>query len=61
MSKKAVEVENLYIASGNRYLLQNINWQINEGENWILFGENGCGKTTLLSAIAGLQLQPWFN
>lgn len=52
MSKKAVEVENLYIASGNRYLLQNINWQINEGENWILFGENGCGKTTLLSAIA---------
>lgn len=53
MSRKAVEIKDLCITSGNRYLLQNINWEIEEDENWVLFGENGCGKTTLLSTIAG--------
>jgi iron complex transport system ATP-binding protein len=50
-----IELNNLYVTSGNRYLLQNINWEIKEGENWILFGSNGCGKTTLLSTIAGFR------
>lgn len=48
-----VNVQQLNYKSGNRYLLKNINWQIKRGENWILFGLNGCGKTTLLSIIAG--------
>ena len=48
-----VNVKNLNYKSGNRYLLKNIDWQIQRGENWILFGLNGCGKTTLLSIIAG--------
>lgn len=48
-----VNVQKLNYKSGKRYLLKNINWQINRGENWILFGLNGCGKTTLLSIIAG--------
>ncbi len=48
-----VDVRNLNYKSGNRYLLKNINWQIKRGENWILFGLNGCGKTTLLSIVAG--------
>ncbi|MBQ2860508.1 MAG: ATP-binding cassette domain-containing protein [Peptococcaceae bacterium] len=48
-----VDVRKLNYKSGNRYLLKNVNWQVNRGENWILFGLNGCGKTTLLSIIAG--------
>ena len=48
-----VDVKKLNYKSGNRYLLKNIDWQIKQGENWILFGLNGCGKTTLLSIIAG--------
>lgn len=48
-----VNVQKLNYKSGNRYLLKNISWQIHRGENWILFGLNGCGKTTLLSIIAG--------
>ena len=53
--RSIIEIKNLYVTSGNRYLLQNINWEIKEGKNWILFGSNGCGKTTLLSTIAGFR------
>ena len=48
-----IEVKNLSCKAGYRYLLQNINWTVNEGEHWVVFGMNGCGKTTLLSIIAG--------
>jgi len=54
-TRNIVEIKNLCVTSGNRYLLQNINWKIGEGEDWVLFGSNGCGKTTLLSTIAGFR------
>ena len=53
MAEPIIKVENLCCLSGSRYLLNNINWQVNRGEQWIVFGRNGCGKTTLLSIIAG--------
>ena len=48
-----IKVENLCCKSGNRYLIHNINWEVKQGDHWIVFGMNGCGKTTLLSIIAG--------
>lgn len=48
-----IEVNNLYCVHGNRYTLTNINWEVNRGENWLIFGLNGSGKTTLLSILAG--------
>ena len=53
MAEPIIEVENLSCLSGSRYLLNSINWTVNRGEQWIVFGRNGCGKTTLLSIIAG--------
>lgn len=50
---KIIETKNLSVKSGQRYLLHNINWQIEKGEHWVIFGLNGSGKTTLLSIIAG--------
>ena len=50
-----VKINNMYCTAGNRYLLQNINWEIKKGEHWLLFGMNGCGKTTLLSIVAGFK------
>ncbi len=38
---------------GTRYLLNQINWTVHKGEQWVIFGMNGSGKTTLLSIIAG--------
>lgn len=48
-----IQVKNLCCQSGNRYLLRDINWCVNRGERWVVFGLNGSGKTTLLSIIAG--------
>lgn len=48
-----IKLENLCCKSGHRYFLHNINWDIQKGDHWVLFGLNGCGKTTLLSIIAG--------
>ncbi|EHJ09081.1 ABC transporter ATP-binding protein [Staphylococcus simiae] len=32
-------------------ILHDINWQIEEGDKWILYGLNGAGKTTLLNIL----------
>lgn len=53
MAEPIIQVRDLCCLSGSQYLLNNINWQVNKGEQWIVFGRNGCGKTTLLSIIAG--------
>ena len=50
-----IESKNLSIKSGKNYLLQNINWQVKQGEHWTVFGLNGSGKTTLLSVLAGFK------
>lgn len=51
--KKLIEVENLCSVHGNHYILANINWTVEKGSNWLVFGLNGSGKTSLLSIIAG--------
>lgn len=53
VSETVVEVKNLSCLSGSQFLLNNISWTIHRGEQWVVFGRNGCGKTTLLSIIAG--------
>lgn len=34
-------------------ILQSIDWKVNLGENWVILGANGSGKTSLLSALTG--------
>lgn len=48
-----ITVKNLSCLSGSQFLLNSISWQVKKGEQWVVFGRNGCGKTTLLSIIAG--------
>jgi ABC-type nitrate/sulfonate/bicarbonate transport system ATPase subunit len=36
-------------------LFQNFDWQVRRGETWAILGASGCGKTTLLYLLAGLQ------
>lgn len=50
-----IKAENLACQSGRKFLIHQINWEVEKGDHWILFGMNGCGKTTLLSIIAGFK------
>lgn len=50
-----IQAKDLCCRSGKRYLLNHLNWQVERGEHWLIFGLNGSGKTTLLSTIAGFK------
>lgn len=55
MEDLVIDTEHLSLKAGHRYLLSDINWQVRRGEHWVVFGMNGCGKTTLLSILAGFK------
>jgi iron complex transport system ATP-binding protein len=38
---------------GEKLALDGINWEVRQGQNWVIIGPNGSGKTTLLSVING--------
>ncbi|TDG35462.1 ATP-binding cassette domain-containing protein [Pedobacter changchengzhani] len=48
-------VSNLYLDYSGKSVLTDLNWTINDGENYVLLGESGSGKTSLAKIIAGLQ------
>ena len=48
-----IKTNELCYKSGRRFLINHINWEVKEGEHWLVFGMNGSSKTTLLSMIAG--------
>ncbi|MEI4488298.1 ABC transporter ATP-binding protein [Frigidibacter sp. MR17.14] len=52
--RPAVTVRNLTRRYGERTVIKALDLTIGEGEFVALLGESGCGKTTLLRALAGL-------
>lgn len=48
-----ITFDEVSIQKGDRTVLENINWQAQNGENWAIIGGNGSGKSTFLEAIAG--------
>lgn len=48
-----VTLQNIGFHFGGRYLYQDVNWQIYEGQRIGLVGPNGAGKSTLLRLISG--------
>jgi multiple sugar transport system ATP-binding protein len=51
----AVKIENLTKKFGDNIALDNVNFQVEEGEFFVLLGRPGAGKTTTLRTIAGLE------
>jgi len=50
----AVEFSDISLAYGNRLILDNINFKINEGQIFGMLGPNGVGKSTIFNLITGL-------
>ena len=45
------------VVRGAKTLLDKVDWQVKEGERWVILGPNGAGKTTLLQ-LAAARIHP---
>ncbi len=52
-----LEIKNLKKSFGSTRVINDISFEVLEGEFCILLGPSGCGKTTVLRLIAGLEQQ----
>ena len=49
-----IEFNNISLSYGNRLILDNLSFKINEGEIFGMLGPNGVGKSTIFNLITGL-------
>ena len=52
--KTIIEFKNVSLSYGNRLILDNISFKINEGQIFGMLGPNGVGKSTIFNLITGL-------
>ncbi|WP_116105207.1 ATP-binding cassette domain-containing protein [Lewinella sp. IMCC34191] len=49
--EEIIRFRNVTISYGERTILDNLDWQVNRGDKWVVSGANGSGKSTLLSLV----------
>src|SRR6478752_3821157 len=52
-----LEMAGVSVVRGAKTLLDKVDWQVKEGERWVILGPNGAGKTTLLQ-VAAARIHP---
>jgi len=52
-SDELIRLENTTLRVGGRWILPNTSWTICHGQNWVVLGPNGSGKTSLTAALTG--------
>lgn len=53
MSGEVLHFDDVFVASEDRRpILSGIDWQVGQGERWVVLGPNGAGKSTLLHVAA---------
>ncbi len=57
METIVTEIEHLNKSFGNNHVLKDINLKIEKGENLVVFGKSGSGKSVLIKCLVGL-IQP---
>ena len=50
-----LKIENLTKRYGKRTILNNLNFEVKDGEFLSILGPSGCGKTTLLKILIGIE------
>ena len=45
------QLENVSLRRGDQWILQDISWQVERGEHWVILGLNGSGKTSILNLL----------
>lgn len=53
----AIQFEHVGVRRGGTTILDDLTWQVAEGQRWVVIGPNGAGKSTLLD-IAAARSQP---
>ncbi len=48
-----ISLDNITVRVGDRWVFNGLSWQIDAGQNWVVWGANGAGKTTLAKALLG--------
>lgn len=54
MSQQVIQIKNLYKAFGDNEVLRGIDLVLHKGENLVVLGRSGTGKSVLIKIIAGL-------
>lgn len=54
MDNVAIDVQQLTMRYGSLLVQQNLNFQVNRGDIFVIMGGSGCGKSTLLKHMIGL-------
>ncbi|BDZ43734.1 iron ABC transporter ATP-binding protein [Paraoerskovia sediminicola] len=52
-----LDLQGVTVRRGGANILDGVDWQVEEGERWVVLGPNGAGKTTLLQ-IASTRMHP---
>lgn len=52
---ESLEIRNITKSLGSHRILSNVSFSVEKGEFFSILGQSGCGKTTLLRILAGLE------
>jgi molybdate transport system ATP-binding protein len=56
-----IDMRHVRVRYGETVVLDDFDWHVKAGENWLILGENGAGKTTVLKLIMGDNPQAYSN
>ncbi|CAO3621802.1 unnamed protein product [Cunninghamella echinulata] len=56
-----IKLNKVNVIYSGKKIIDNISWNVKQGDRWVLLGPNGSGKTTLLSLLTGDHPQAYAN